>query len=84
MYICSMSAIDLRNKLQELMQYANDMDLANAFDDFVKIYKDENKIVAYTVQGEPLTKEMYIKKVKDAETGKFISSEELKKQMLSW
>jgi hypothetical protein len=41
MYICSMGAIDLRNKLQELMQYANDMDLANAFDDFVKVYKND-------------------------------------------
>jgi len=44
MYICSMGAVDLRNKLQELMQYANDMDLANAFDDFVKVYKNDKPL----------------------------------------
>jgi uncharacterized membrane protein len=48
------------------------------------LYSGANKIVAYTVQGEPLTKEKYIQKVKKAEKGKFISSAELKKRMLSW
>ncbi len=45
-------------------------------------------IVAYTVSGEALTKEKYIQKVKEAEKrmeeGHFISSEDLKKKMISW
>ncbi len=44
----------------------------------------ENEIVAYTVQGEALTKEAYIQQIREAEKGPFISSEELKKRMLSW
>jgi|GEM_PF-1156298 len=46
--------------------------------------KHFSEIVAYTVKGIPLSKEIYIKKIKEAEKGKFISSEELKKKMLSW
>ncbi len=88
MYICSMGTVDLRNKLQELMQYANDKDLANAFDEFVKVYKNEKEIVAHTVQGKPLTKEMYIQKVKEAdasvEAGSYTTMEDLEKEMLNW
>ena len=36
-----MGAIELRHKLQELMQYTNDLDLAKAFDEFVEKYKRE-------------------------------------------
>ena len=50
--------------------------------------KSSNDIVAYTISGEPLSKEMYIQKIKEAEAsfdaGNFITSEELKKKMLSW
>ena len=47
--------------------------------------EEKNKeIVAYTVDGKALTKEMYIEKVKEAEKGTFISSEQLQKKILSW
>ena len=36
-----MSTLKLRQKLQELMQYINDLDLANAFDEFIEKYKRE-------------------------------------------
>ena len=47
-----------------------------------------SKIVGYTIDGKPLTKETYIQKVKEAEQkmneGQFITSEDLKKKMASW
>ncbi|MGJ8743365.1 hypothetical protein [Polaribacter sp.] len=47
-----------------------------------------SKIVGYTIDGKPLTKETYIQKVKEAEKsmeeGHFITSEDLKKKMASW
>ena len=36
-----MGTVELRNKLRELMQYTNDLDLAKAFDEFVEKYKRE-------------------------------------------
>lgn len=50
----------------------------------LKSEEKNKKIVAYTVGGKPLTKEEYIKRIEKAEKGKFISSEELRKKMLSW
>ena len=45
-------------------------------------------VVAYTISGESLTKEMYIQKVKEAEKrvneGEYISHEDLLKEMQSW
>ncbi|AOW18060.1 hypothetical protein LPB03_11625 [Polaribacter vadi] len=50
--------------------------------------QSSNDIVAYTISGKALNKEKYIKKIKEAEAsfdeGNFITSEELKKKMLSW
>lgn len=43
-----------------------------------------SKIVAYTVNGKALTKEMYVQKIKEAENGEFISSKDLKNKILSW
>ena len=54
----------------------------------VKSGENATDTVAYTINGEPLTKEMYIQKIKEAEAsfdaGKFITSKELKNKMLSW
>lgn len=45
-------------------------------------------IIAYTISGEPLTKEMYIQKIKEAEKrideGNFTTHEDLLKEMQSW
>ena len=47
-----------------------------------------SNIVVYTVSGEPLTKEIYIQKVKEAEKrindGHFTTHEDLLKEMQSW
>lgn len=43
-----MSALELRHKLQELMQYTNDLDMAKAFDDFVEKYKREKSTSVLT------------------------------------
>lgn len=50
--------------------------------------KKEEEVVAYTVQGQPLTKAMYIKKVKDAEAsvkaGNYTTVEDLEKEAENW
>jgi flagellar biosynthesis protein FlhB len=43
-----MAAIELRHKLQELMKYTNDLDLAKAFDEFVEKYKREKSTSVLT------------------------------------
>lgn len=47
-----MGAIELRNKLQELMQYANDIDLAKAFDEFVEDYRTSKSTMSKAQQKE--------------------------------
>lgn len=47
----------------------------------IKVLKE---IVAYTVQGEPLTKEQYIEKVQKASLGELTSIDDLKKEMQHW
>lgn len=48
----------------------------------------DSEIVACTVQGEPLTRELYIQKVKDCDDamdrGKIVSSGEVRAAILSW
>lgn len=50
--------------------------------------KKEEEVVAYTVKGQPLTKAMYIKKVKDAEAsvkaGNYTTVEDLEKEAENW
>lgn len=84
-----MGTVELRSKLIQLINSADEKYLAAifAFTEQKKI-EEESNIVAYSVLGEPLTKEMYIEKVKDADAtmdaGKFITSEELEKRIDSW
>jgi len=84
-----MGATELKDKLIQLINSADENYLRILYDFTEQKKKEENaEIVAYTVQGEPLTKELYIKKIKDTESamdnGQFITSEELKKRMSSW
>jgi hypothetical protein len=50
--------------------------------------KAQGEIVAHTAAGEPLNKEQYIKRVKDADAsvdrGEYISHKELKSEVRSW
>ncbi|MFP9112317.1 hypothetical protein ACLI1A_00105 [Flavobacterium sp. RHBU_3] len=49
---------------------------------------NENEIVAYTVLGEPMTRDQYYAKIergeKDIEEGRFTTQEDLRKEMESW
>ncbi|PCI06534.1 MAG: hypothetical protein COB81_00080 [Flavobacteriaceae bacterium] len=84
-----MGATELRDRLLELINNGDENSL-RALYDFSEQKKAEEKtdIVAYTVQGEPLTKEQYIEKVKKSEAemkkGNFTTSGNLEKEILSW
>lgn len=60
----------------------------NALNEIESIYKTQTNIIAYSVSGKPLTKEMYIERIKDAEKrmdeGKYTTHEDLLKEMQSW
>lgn len=67
----------------------------NSLNEVAAVYNIDSKnqeissdIVAYTVSGEPLTREIYIQKVKEAEKrineGHFTTHEDLQKEMQSW
>lgn len=75
------------NEITRMMQTFDEKTIERYFE-MAKRECSNEKVVAYTIQGEPLTKEMYIKRIKEADAsvdaGKFVSSEELKKRMLSW
>lgn len=45
---------------------------------------DDDEIVAYSVQGEPLTKEQYIERARKAGSGELTSAEDLEKEMKDW
>lgn len=85
-----MGAIELRNKIIQLINTDNVNYLKDIFD-FAENKKrniSKDKIVAYTVQGTPLTKAMYVKKIKDAEAsvkaGNYTTVEDLEKEVENW
>ena len=86
--------MDAQEKRKTLAKWILETD-ENVLNEVEAVYNIHNKkqkslpkIVAYTVSGVALTKEMYIQKVKEAEKrmdeGHFITSEDLKKKMASW
>tara|TARA_B110000967_G_scaffold207073_1_gene255514 strand:+ start:238 stop:489 length:252 start_codon:yes stop_codon:yes gene_type:complete len=74
-----------KNKFKERFDGIMDSNLVERFEEFLDIHLSKTKIVAYTVQGEPLTKEMYIERVKksdaDMDAGRFVTSDELEKKI---
>ncbi|PIB33043.1 hypothetical protein BFP78_01925 [Gaetbulibacter sp. 5U11] len=79
-----MRTVELRRSILDKLNTIKDASVLVKVLDFLENIKDKEDIVAYTVQGKPLTKEQYIQRIKDTESGTFISSEELKKRMQSW
>lgn len=83
-----MGTIELREKLIHLINTADEQYLESLsyLVESKKVVKGD--IVAYTVQGEPLTKEMYVKKVKKTEAsvkaGNFTTIEDLEKEVENW
>lgn len=77
-----------KNIFKERFDQIKDIDLVERFENFLEIQLSGNKIVAYTVQGEPLTKEMYVEKVenslKSVNSGNFTTVEDLEKESENW
>jgi len=73
---------------KERFDQIKDVDLLERFEIFLEIQLSDEKIVAYTVQGQPLTKEMYAEKVKQTlnsvNLGGFTTIEDLEKEAKSW
>lgn len=85
-----MGAVELRNKIIQLLNTDNISYLKDIFEfaEKQKSNTSDDDVVAYTVQGEPLTKSMYIQKVKDAEAsvkaGNYTTVEDLEKEAENW
>ncbi|TXD53308.1 MULTISPECIES: hypothetical protein [unclassified Polaribacter] len=77
-----------KNIFKERFDQIKDKDLVERFEKFLEIQLSGNKIVAYTIQGEPLTKGMYVEKAKNAlksvNSGKFTSVADLEKESENW
>ena len=56
-----------KNKFKERFDGIMDSNLLERFEVFLDMQLSKTEIIAYTVQGDPLTKEMYNEKVKNAE-----------------
>jgi len=73
---------------KERFDQIKDVDLLERFEIFLEIQLSDEKIVAYTIQGQPLTKEMYAEKVKQTlnsvNLGGFTTIEDLEKEAKSW
>lgn len=79
-----MSSLELKNKIQHFLSYADDRVLQIVNSVFENYYQDENKIVAFHPDGTPMTKKEYQTALEIAEKqlqkGDFISVEELENE----
>ena len=81
-----MGALELKDSV---LQYINSADerLLKVVKAVIESYQ-ENEIVSYTVNGNPLTRNQYkielTKAVEEINSGKFISQEDLEKESESW
>lgn len=77
-----------KNIFKDRFDQIKDIDLVERFEKFLEIQLSGNKIVAYTVQGEPLTEEMYVEKIKNTlnsvNSGKFTTVENLEIESENW
>ena len=83
-----MDLITRKKNFKERFDQIKDIDLVERFEEFLEMHLSNKKIVAYTVQGNPLTKEMYIERVHktllSVKKGNFISVEDLEKESENW
>ena len=83
-----MDLITRKNNFKERFDEIKDINLVKRFEEFLEIQLSNKKIVAYTVQGESLTKEMYVSRVKNTlksvKSGNFTTIEDLEKESESW
>jgi hypothetical protein len=77
-----------KNIFKERFDQIKDINLITRFEEFLEIQLSNKKIVAYTVQGEALTKEMYLDRVKNTlnsvKEGNFTTVEDLEKESDNW
>ena len=83
--------MELKERKERAIEALRKLDNTEALgyvEDVLDIVEAKEPIVAYTVKGQPLTKEDYINRIKSADKamdeGKYISHEELKKERKSW
>ncbi|MGB1284592.1 MAG: hypothetical protein ACPG44_09035 [Polaribacter sp.] len=83
-----MDLVTRKNNFKERFDQIKDINLVKRFEEFLEIQLSNKKIVAYTVQGEPLTKDMYIDKLKNSlnsvKQGNFTTVEDLEKESENW
>lgn len=84
-----MQVFELRNKLVQLINSVDEDYLRDLFAFTEQKEADRNLgVVAYTVQGKPLTREAYLRKVKEAEAnvkaGHYTTVEDLEKESENW
>jgi hypothetical protein len=83
-----MSTIELRKKLHEYINSADDRVLRIMSAVFESYTQSEEEIVAYTVEGKPLSHLEYMKDIQEAEDelkrGEYITHEDLKSEVNSW
>ncbi|KAB2808678.1 SurA N-terminal domain-containing protein [Phaeocystidibacter luteus] len=84
-----MDTLELRNKLHEYVNKADDHVLRIMSAVFEKYNRaDSENVVAYTIEGEPLTVSEYRKEIEEAEEqikrGEYITQEELKREVDKW
>lgn len=81
-----MEAIELRKHLLRTINAADDR-LLNVVNAVIESYKD-NEIVAFSVEGEPLTRNAYRKELREAEEqvlrGEYLSQKELEQEVKNW
>jgi len=77
-----------KNIFKERFDQIKDIDLIQRFEEFLELQLSNKKIVAYTVQGEDLTEEMYVEKVqstlKSVKNGNFTKVGDLEKESENW
>ena len=83
-----MTVAQIKQELHKFIDIADPRLLAAIYALMENYLQNDDSIVAFTVDGNPLTKSEFIKEVRDAyeevEKGNFITSEELQKQMKNW
>jgi len=81
-----MGALELRNTMLKYINTADER-LLKVLKAVVESYR-EDEIVAYTVEGKPLTKSEYRQDLLDAETeierGEYTTQEDLEKESENW
>lgn len=82
-----MASLDLKQSVQNYIDTAGNR-LLKMIKALVESYHEEDQIVAYTVDGKPLTRKQYNQELVDAETeiqrGELTSVEDLEKESQNW